>query len=63
MRGDDQQQSEMFSYMSLEQRVPHDHPLRAIRNLSDELLRGMNKDFEGLGHACGWNDGTGCRRN
>lgn len=48
MRGDDQRQSEMFSYMSLEQRVPPDHPLRAIRMVVDELLRAMNKEFEGL---------------
>jgi transposase len=48
MRGDDQQQSEMFSYLSLEQRVPPDHPLRAIRKTVDEILRGMNKEFDGL---------------
>jgi len=48
MRGDDQRPSEMFSYVSLEQRVPQGHPLRAIRVLVDELLRGMNKEFEGL---------------
>ena len=48
MRGDDQHQSEMFSYLSLEQRVPPDHPLRAIRKTVDEILRGMNKEFDGL---------------
>jgi transposase len=48
MRGDDQQQSEMFSYLSLEERVPPDHPLRAIRKTVDEILGGMNKEFEGL---------------
>ena len=48
MRGDDQQQSGMFSYVSLEDRVPQDHPLRAIRKLVDEVLRAMAKDFEGL---------------
>ena len=48
MRGDDQPQTEMFSYVSLEQRVPEDHPLRSVRNLIDELLRAMNKEFEGL---------------
>ena len=31
MRGTDHQQSSMFSYISAEQRVPKDHPLRAIR--------------------------------
>jgi transposase len=48
MRGDDQQQSEMFGYMNLEEREPQDHPLRRVRKLVDELLRGMNKEFEGL---------------
>src|SRR5262249_10564066 len=48
MRGDDQQQSGMFSYVSLEERVPQDHPLRAIRKSVDEVLRSMAKDFDGL---------------
>lgn len=48
MRGEDQQQSGMFSYVSLEERVPQDHPLRSIRVLVDEILRGMQKEFEGL---------------
>jgi hypothetical protein len=45
MRGDDQQQSGMFSYVSLEERVPQDHPLRAIRRSVDEVLGAMAKDF------------------
>ena len=48
MRGDDQQQSGMFSYVSLEERVPQDHPLRAIRKSVDEVLRSMAKEFDGL---------------
>jgi transposase len=48
MRGDDQQQSGMFSYVSLEDRVPADHPLRAIRKTVDEILKNMGKDFDGL---------------
>jgi transposase len=48
MRGDDQQQSGMFSYVSLEERVPQDHPLRRIRETVDEILRGMAKDFDSL---------------
>ncbi len=48
MRGDDQQQSGMFSYVSLEERVPQDHPLRAIRKMVDEILRVMAKDFDGM---------------
>src|SRR5436305_15155873 len=48
MRRDDLQQSGMFSYVSLEERVPQDHPLRRIRELVDEILRGMAKEFDGL---------------
>jgi hypothetical protein len=48
MRGDDQQQSGMFSYVSLEERVPQDHPLRRIRETVDEILRKRGKDFDSL---------------
>ena len=48
MRGDDQQQSGMFSYVSLEERVPQEHPLRAIRKSVDEILRAMGREFDGL---------------
>ena len=48
MRGDDRQPDAMFSYVSAEQRVPKDHPLRAIRTLVDGVLRDMSRDFDGL---------------
>jgi hypothetical protein len=48
MRGDDRQPDAMFSYVSAEQRVPTDHPLRAIRELVDEVLRDMTREFDGL---------------
>jgi transposase len=38
----------MFSYVSLEDRVPQDHPLRAIRELVDSVLKGMSKEFDRL---------------
>lgn len=48
MRGDDQQQAGMFSYISLQERVPQDHPRRKIRKCVDEVLRGMSKEFDSL---------------
>ena len=48
MRGDDQQQGAMFSYISPEARVPQDHPLRAIRALVDEVLGELSPRFETL---------------
>ena len=54
MRGDDQQlQSGIFSYVALEDRIPLDHPLRAIRKLVDQVLAGMSKQFDGLYSAVG----------
>jgi transposase len=41
MRGDDQQAGHLFSYLSPEERVPSDHPLRAVRRMTDEALRAV----------------------
>ena len=46
MRGDDIQQNELFSYGSLDERVPEKHPLRAIRTMVDEALREMSGRFD-----------------
>ena len=48
MRGDDREPDSMFSYVSAEQRVPADHPLRAIRAVVDDVLRDMSREFAGL---------------
>jgi len=48
MRGDDNQQEGMFSYVSPEKRVPADHPLRPIRKLVDEILKEMSAQFAKL---------------
>ena len=48
MRGDERVQGGMFSYVSLEQRVPKDPPLRAIRKLTDEVLRSLSAEFAAL---------------
>ncbi len=46
MRGDDQQQNHMFSYLSPEARVRKDHPLRAIRVMVDEILTQLSRRFD-----------------
>ena len=53
MRGDDLQQSAVFSYISPEERIPQDHPLRAIRTLTDRALRGLSATFDGMYSAIG----------
>jgi transposase len=54
MRGNDSQQADgMFSYVTLEQRVPETHPLREIRKLTDEVLRGMSGELSKLYAATG----------
>jgi len=48
MRGPDLQQAAMFSYVGLEERVPADHPLRAMRPMVEKALRGLNAEFDKL---------------
>src|SRR5215475_7949940 len=45
VRGPDHYQSAMFSYLSPEQRVPADHPLRAIREITDIVLKQLSRAF------------------
>jgi len=42
MRGTDQQQNHVFSYISPEQRVRKDHPLRPIRTMVDDILKQLS---------------------
>src|SRR5512137_2254410 len=46
MRGEDLQQHELFSYGSLEERVPANHPLRPIRTMVDEALKALDGRFD-----------------
>jgi transposase len=46
MRGRDISQDELFSYGSLEDRIPANHPLRPIRKMVDAALREMNGRFD-----------------
>ena len=48
MRGRDDRDEGLFSYVRLEERVPSDHPLRAIRSLADDALAALNGRFEAL---------------
>jgi transposase len=48
MRGKDEQQLDAFSYVSPEQRVPQDHPLRPLRAMTDEALRELQPRFNEL---------------
>lgn len=48
MRGDDEQTGHLFSYLSPEQRVPADHPLRAIRRMTDDALATLSRPFDRL---------------
>jgi transposase len=48
MRGPDERSGKLFSYVDLEQRVRPDHPLRAIRALTDSALAALSRDFAAL---------------
>ncbi len=48
MRGTDQQQSGMFSYVSAESRIPADHPLRATREMANRALARLDRKFRKL---------------
>jgi transposase len=48
MRGEDQKQEAMFSYVSPQKRVPEDHPLRGIRAMVDTILKEMSPRFARL---------------
>lgn len=45
MRGADEQSGSMFSYLSPEERVPQDHPLRAVRRMTDRALARLSPRF------------------
>lgn len=48
MRGADICQDNMFSYVSLDARVPKNHPQRPVRTMVDEALRKLSRRFEAL---------------
>lgn len=48
MRGNDEIQGGMWSYISAEQRVPADHPLRPIQRMVNGVLHDMSRSFSRL---------------
>src|SRR5574338_838410 len=48
MRGPDERQAILFSYRSIEDRIPPEHPLRAMRQLVDPLLVSLSPRFQAL---------------
>lgn len=48
MRGTDITQHELFSYRTLEDRIPLNHPLRKLRAVVDILLKTMNAELAAL---------------
>ena len=48
MRGQDEQQGAVFSYVSAEQRIVADHPIRRIRQMTDVALRALGGEFDRL---------------
>ena len=48
MRGHVDPQSGLFSYVSLEERIPRDHPLRRIKSQADAVLASMGSAFDAM---------------
>ncbi len=48
MRGNDSLQGGMFSYVTMEARIPEAHPLRVVKALTDEALRGLSRELSKL---------------
>jgi hypothetical protein len=45
MRGQQERSGSLFSYVSIEERIPASHPLRRIRKLADHALDRLNPTF------------------
>jgi len=60
MRGQQERSGSLFSYVSIEERIPAHHPLRRVRHLAYQALDRLNPTFcqlyasEGR-HGCGMN--------
>lgn len=56
MRGTDSVQDQMWSYVSAEDWIPPDHPLRPLRLMVNRVLESLSPEFSRL------YSGTGCWR-
>jgi transposase len=45
MRGQQERSGSLFSYVSIEERIPASHPLRRIRKLADQAFDRLNPTF------------------
>jgi transposase len=48
MRGEDQQNQTLFSYVRPDSRIPANHPLRLIRRITDAALASLSRDFDAM---------------
>jgi len=48
VRGDKPTQTYAFTYISPEERVPADHPLRRVKKIADQALARMSREFDGM---------------
>lgn len=48
MRGLERQQTQLFSYLSIEERIPASHPLRAMKALVEPILQALSPRFDTL---------------
>ena len=61
MRGDDQPQTTLFSFISIEDRIPADHPLRTIQALVNPILTALSPRFHTMYSHCQPQGGGGLR--
>ena len=48
MKGNDEQQTQLFSYLPIDQRIPEDHPLREIRDMTNFIIQRMSRKLYAL---------------
>lgn len=48
VRGSDATSGSLFSYVDVEERIPATHPLRTIRSIVNDVLAGLDAEFEAL---------------